>query len=129
VALIESPLERELPSPPEGPLGEAKVIRREGGRVTVEATASQDCVLVMLDAYYPGWKAWVDEEPTDVFPVYYAFRGVFFPAGKHTVQLRYQPLSFRIGLALSTLTLTAGSGASILWLWRARKRRRRATAR
>ncbi len=106
-ALVEAPLPATLPDPPDGGLGPATVLERTASRVTVEAEASQDCVLVLADAYYPGWKAAVDGQATALFPVYHVFRGLVLPEGKHIVTYQYEPLSFRIGLLISTVTLIA----------------------
>jgi uncharacterized membrane protein YfhO len=74
-------------------------------------------VLVLGDAYYPGWRAFVGSQETEVFPANYAFRGITLPPGDHRVEFRYQPDSFGMGL-LSTaagavlvgLLLAAGLG-------------------
>ncbi len=88
-------------------LGQAVVRRRTATTVSVEVQANEECILVLSDAYYPGWKARIDGREAEVFPVYYVFRAVVVPAGDHTVIFRYSPWSFRVGLALSTLALVS----------------------
>ena len=51
----------------------------------------------------------IDGKAGELFPAYYAFRGVLVPAGRHTVEYTYFPLSLRIGLAVSTAALLAGA--------------------
>jgi uncharacterized membrane protein YfhO len=61
---------------------------------------------VLQDAYYPGWKAYINGEETKIDPVNITFRGFHVPAGENIhVEVRYQPLSFAIGLIISLLTL------------------------
>lgn len=94
-------------SAPEGnvPIGRATVTRRTATTVDVMYTGSRAGVLVLADAYYPGWTAKIDDEtPAEIFPVYHAFRGIVVPEGQHTVEFRYHPASFRIGLAISIFT-------------------------
>ncbi len=82
--------------------------------ITLKAAASSSALLVLTDSYYPGWRARVDGKPAAILRVNYAFRGVPVPAGEHTVELRYEPASFRVGLFLSLLALCslgAGLGA------------------
>lgn len=42
--------------------------------------------LVLLDSYYPDWKASVDGAPTKIYITDYTFRGVIIPAGEHIVK-------------------------------------------
>ncbi len=88
-------------------MGTAKVIRRTATRVSIEAEATGEAVLVLSDAYYPGWHAQIDGQDTPVFPVYHAYRGLIVPEGRHTIEFEYRPWTFRLGLAISTCTLLA----------------------
>lgn len=99
-------------------LGTAKITARTLNACTVEVTAHQPCVLVLADTYFPGWKASLDGAPTDMFPVYYAFRGVIVPAGEHVIRFWYDPLIFRIGTGLSVVTLLAGGLVALIILLR-----------
>ncbi len=74
-------------------------------RVSIDANAQEDCVLVLKDAYYPGWNAYVGGTRVEVFPVNGNFRGVLLGAGLHAVEFRYEPMSFFIGIILSSLAL------------------------
>jgi hypothetical protein len=83
----------------------ARVISYLPNQVVVDAKASLDGFLFLADAYYPGWKAYVDGEEEKIYAADYLFRAVFLPRGEHRVEFRYDPLSFKIGLAASLLTL------------------------
>jgi hypothetical protein len=83
----------------------ARVISYSPHEVVVEAKASLDGFLFLADAYYPGWKAYVDGEEEKIYAADYLFRAVFLPRREHRVEFRYEPLSFRIGLAITSLTL------------------------
>lgn len=100
-------------SPDNAPPGQATVAVREPTRVLVEVDAACTCALVLADAYYPGWKVTIDGKAGEIFPAYYAFRGVLVPAGRHTVEFTYFPLSFRLGLAISTAALLLGAFLAI----------------
>jgi len=117
VVLLEKPPLAPLPEPSPGGPGRARVTHRSATRVTIEAQAAADCVLVLTDQYYPGWKARVDDEPVPVFPAYYAFRGIRLPAGEHTVTFDYGPLSFYAGLAISTAALLVSVFVAMRILW------------
>jgi hypothetical protein len=70
-------------------------------RLVLSADLVAPGLLVIADTYYPGWRAWVDGEETPIYPANLLFRAVHLAAGTHTVVLRYQPLSFRLGMAVS----------------------------
>ncbi len=71
-------------------------------------------VLVLSDVYYPGWRATVDGEPTEVLRADYVFRAVALPPGEHIVRMRFAPWTWRVGLALSVSTWL-GLGAWAIW--------------
>jgi hypothetical protein len=83
----------------------ARVISYLPHEVMVEARAFQDGFLFLADAYYPGWKAYVDGEEEKIYAANYLFRAVFLPSGEHKVEFRYKPPSYKIGLVVSSLTL------------------------
>jgi len=62
-------------------------------------------VLVLTDAYYPGWKAWADGIPTPVFPADLAFRGVNIPEGCKKVTFEFHPGDLKIGLAITSISI------------------------
>ena len=62
-------------------------------------------VLVVTDAWYPGWTARVDGVELPVFRVNALFRGVAVPANARRVEMRFAPLSFRIGALVSLAAL------------------------
>lgn len=97
-----------LPNAPPDGLGEAVVTEHGWNHVTVTAKASAPCILVLSDIFYPGWKAYINNRPATLFPAYHAFRGLLLPAGEHTVEYRYRPLSFLWGLFLSTMGCLVG---------------------
>lgn len=73
--------------------------------------------VVLSETWYPGWQAWLNDAPTPIYRANFAFRAVYVPeAGEHTLTLRYQPLSWSIGLALSLLTVAGLALAG--WRWR-----------
>jgi hypothetical protein len=80
-----------------------RVVRYEADDVVIEVSTPQPGFLLLLDTYFPGWKASVDERQTAIYRANYNFRAVAVPAGRSTVHFYYQPLSFRIGLALAAV--------------------------
>ncbi|MBI2863997.1 MAG: YfhO family protein [Chloroflexi bacterium] len=74
-------------------------------QVIVTARTGAAGYLILSDSYYPGWKAWVNGSPSDIFQANAAFRAVGLPAGESLVEFRYDPLSFKLGVAISVFFL------------------------
>jgi hypothetical protein len=87
-----------------GTLGTVRVERYSAEDVEV-STDNSSSFLVMTDIYYPGWRCYVDGKPVEIHRAYGAVRAVFLEQGPHRVVFRYEPDSFRIGLAISLLSV------------------------
>lgn len=92
-----------LSSPPgSGALAAAAAITRfEPERVSIRTQTSAPGILVLDEAWYPGWVASIDGTPTDVFPVNGWMRGAVVPSGSHEVVFRFSQRHLRTGMALS----------------------------
>jgi hypothetical protein len=110
------------PAPTSDELGAAQILRRTTTEVVVEATATERSVLVVGDSYFPGWKTYVDGNEIEMFPAYGIFRGIVLPAGSHRVTMRYEPWTFRLGMAVSIGTLLLGGATIAVLGWRGRLR-------
>ncbi len=74
------------------------------GALTIAVETVQPGLLVVADAYTPGWRATIDGQETELWLANYALRAVLVPEGSHTVTLTYQPLSVRIGAWSSSVS-------------------------
>lgn len=74
-------------------------------RVEITVTATGNGVLVLADAWFPGWTATVDGATTDVLRVDHALRGIALGEGPHTISLSFHPTAFRDGFWLTLASL------------------------
>ena len=81
--------------------GSARIVEYTPLLVRIEAVTRCRAMLVLTDAWYPGWRAAVDGRPAVIHEAYAAVRGVVIEAGRHTVEFRYRPASVLWGAALS----------------------------
>ena len=77
-----------------------KVLERTSDRIRFEVEAPADGIVNYLENYHPAFKAEIDGKPQKIIRTYGAFNGIFVPKGTHMVILTYDPLSFKIALAL-----------------------------
>ncbi len=85
-------------------------------RIHLEVQAEAPAMVVVAQAYYHAWRAYVDGRPTPLWRANYAFQALEVPAGAHQVNLVYEDKAFRCGAILSLAALlTCGT----VWLrWR-----------
>jgi hypothetical protein len=62
-------------------------------------------VLVLTDAFYPGWKAFVDGKETPIYRANYLFRGIALAKGQHKIEFLYRPSSFAYGVVFACFAL------------------------
>ncbi|MFO7975190.1 MAG: YfhO family protein [Candidatus Hydrogenedentota bacterium] len=98
--------------------GKATILEWGPSTVKISTDSPTEAVLVLLDNYYPGWHALVNGSAAEVFPAYYAFRALRVPAGKSTVEIYYEPLSFKIGMVISVIALLGSALAALIVLGR-----------
>ena len=116
--LIEADESADLPSSDTTAPGTAAIVSRTTQSVEIAVDASVPCMLVLADAYYPGWQATIDGDPATIYPAYYALRAVAVPAGTHSVRFEYTPKSFWIGYGISVIGLLVGAVLAIVVLRR-----------
>jgi hypothetical protein len=92
--------------------------------VVIDAHCEAECLVVLTDLHYPGWDAWVDDRPAEVWKTNLAFRGVRVPAGTHRITYRYSPRSFWLGLAIAAAGIVAVAALAAVRRRRARASRR-----
>ena len=85
--------------------------------VQIAVSLDWDGFLVLSDTYYPGWRAYVDGEEKEILRANYAFRALPLESGQHTVLFKYEPLSFKVGLAISLITWAAIILGLIMWYY------------
>jgi uncharacterized membrane protein YfhO len=57
---------------------------------------------VFSEVYYPyGWNAYIDGNKTDYCRVNYVLRGMYAPAGNHSIEFRFEPRSVILGSKIS----------------------------
>ncbi len=78
----------------------------ESDRVEIEADVKRPGLLILADVYYPGWRVSVDGRDAPIERANRLMRGVTLEKGLHTLVFRYDPLSFRAGIAKSFATLS-----------------------
>jgi hypothetical protein len=80
--------------------------------LTVDLWSEREALLVVTDAWYPGWRATVNGRPAPIAEVNAFQRGIRVPAGESSVVMRYEPWTVLVGIILSLAALIA----AVAWL-------------
>ncbi len=79
--------------------GEVRVISYEPTRIVLEADLPQPALVVLTDAWDPGWRC----DDRDILRVDHALRGVLLPSGRSEVEMSYLPTSLTAGILAAAL--------------------------
>jgi hypothetical protein len=93
-----------------------QLIEHAADRLNIGADMACDGMVILSDAFYPGWRARVDHRPAGIYEIDGAMRGVRVPRGKHTVTMRYRPVSVYLGAALTLLGILGALGCWVFAL-------------
>lgn len=85
--------------------GQVTVVEYGLHEVTIQVETREAGLLVLSDAYYPGWRATVDGQEATIHRANTVLRGVFVPAGAHQVTFKFRPTVLRTGLALTLASI------------------------
>jgi hypothetical protein len=115
-ALLPAPLPADQPLPAAPPVTATEVVsitRYAPETVEILSTSAEASLLVLADQAFPGWVATVDGQPAAILTADHALRAVYVGPGLHTVRFTYEPLSLRLGAALTLAALLTLIGLGI----------------
>ncbi len=123
VPLVEPGWALSLPREPPVPdqPGTARIVHFAPESITIEAESERPALLVIAEAWYPGWRAQVNGAPAPCMPVNAWMRGVPVPAGHSQVLLTFHSRFLALGACISLLGL-----AGVVWLLRRPRVQRKA---
>lgn len=98
--------------------GRAIVESYRAEEIVITVDTADNAILSVAQPNYVGWEAKVDGQPAQILRAYGGLSALEIPAGQHTVQLRYNPLSFGIGFAISIVVWLGLAALAIVRLVR-----------
>lgn len=83
--------------------------------MTLDVNAPADGLVVVSENFYPGWRAEVDGQATDILRADLALRALPVRAGQHRIEMWYDPILFKMGAVISIVTLVT---CVVFLVWR-----------
>ena len=106
-ALIEGPLASALPSGNSTPGNAVSIRVFESNSLLLDVESKEDGLLVLAEAWYPGWKAQINGKICDAIPVNGWMRAFPVPAGKHTIAVYFRQNYLSAGAAITLISVIA----------------------
>jgi hypothetical protein len=125
VLLEEAPAPVPQAADPSIVSAEARIATYEPDRLVIDARLPRPGFLLLLDNFYPGWRAFAAGGEVPIQRADYTFRAVALPAGETRVEFVYRPMSFRLGVMASVVAIVGLAIAAV----RDRRRDARVTPR
>jgi hypothetical protein len=97
------------------------IITYQDERIVLRADSADGGYLVLADAWYPGWRAFVDGYETPILRGNYLYRALPLGPGSHLVEFVYEPFSLRLGAAISLVVLVSVCALVLVALVRTRR--------
>lgn len=84
---------------------EINLISKTTQSYKLKTNTNENSLLFFSITDYPGWKAYIDDFKTDIITSDYAYQSIVLPQGEHTIDIVYDPDSFKKGVILAQLSL------------------------
>lgn len=108
-------------------LSSIRLTSYEPNRLVYETENAGDGIAVFSEIYYPnGWQVTIDGKPAGLGRADYVLRTLYIPAGKHTVEMRFDPQSLYVteGIAYGALALLVIGVAAVALIARKKRKNR-----
>ena len=102
-------------------LSSIRLTSYEPNRLVYETDNAGDGIAVFSEIYYPdGWQVTIDGQPAELGRADYVLRTLYVPAGKHTIEMRFDPKSLHVteSIAYGALALLVIGVAAVVLIAR-----------
>ncbi|MCP4359967.1 MAG: YfhO family protein [Chloroflexi bacterium] len=108
---VLSPAQTSQNLPPEPIAGKSgavtivNILDYQPGHIPLQIELDSDSVLLLTEAYYPGWQATVNGRPAKLYRGDGYFQALILPAGQHEIVFEFESGSYENGRILSLIGL------------------------
>jgi hypothetical protein len=113
-AFVDGPLPAVAPLAVGATPDTVQIVDRSEEMLKIKASSASDGLVVISQPYASGWNAFVDGKQVDILRTNHALQGVPVAAGDHTIKLRYEPQTLKVGIWISALS---GLAMIVSWSW------------
>ncbi len=82
-----------------------KLTKYSPNALSYESNSNSEQLAVFSEIYYDkGWNAFIDDKPVPHFRANYVLRAMLIPAGKHKIDYKFEPESYKTGETISFIS-------------------------
>src|SRR5207245_2135887 len=104
VALLEQPLAQRLPAENPQQFRVVPIRHYDANGLILDVDFEDKALLVLTEAWYPGWQAEVDGQISPCVPANLWMRAIPVPAGHHQVRMYFRQDGLVLGALISTIS-------------------------
>lgn len=83
-----------------------KIIKDSNQYKELEVISDNECILLVDQLFYPGWKAEIDGKEQKIMRADFDQQAIVVPRGKHIVRMTFSPNSLKIGRLITIISFS-----------------------
>lgn len=107
VAIVDDVFKSQLNGPVTAADSTASIkqVAFDNDDIKYESNSNAAHVAVFSEIYYKDWKATIDGQPAPYAKADYVLRAMLIPAGKHTIEFKFEPKSYYTAATLTRIAI------------------------
>lgn len=79
-----------------------KLVKFDNDSIKYQSSAASPQIALLSEIYYPGgWNVYIDGKKEIYFKANYVLRSMVIPAGNHTIDFKFEPVSYKAGYTIA----------------------------
>lgn len=117
-AVMEEKYRQDLQNTGPDSTARIRLLAYDPEKLTYESQSKRPVLAVFSENYYPfGWKAYVDGQETPIYKADYALRAIKIPAGKHRIEMRFEPQVIKRGATVNLIFIILFMLSVVIWIY------------
>ena len=88
-----------------GGVGDIELISYQPNELVYNVNTQKEGLALFSEIYYPGWKAFINDQPIDILRANYVLRAINMPQGEYQLKMIFMPNSLKITEMIAYIAL------------------------